>query len=275
VTGAIAVEFWGVRGSLPCPGPAYARYGGNTSCLLVRCGPHRLILDAGTGIVPLGRALLEEGVAAIDLFFSHTHLDHVLGLPFFGPARVPGTRLRLWAGHLLPAMRLADALDRLMAPPLFPVPVSSLAADLAFEDFRAGATLAPAPGLVVRTHPLAHPDNATAYRIEWQGRAVCYVTDVEHVPGRTDAALARFLAGADLLVYDSTYADAEFAQRIGWGHSTWEEALRLADAAGVARAVVFHHDPGRDDTAMDRIQAAAAARRPGTLVAMEGMRVEV
>ncbi|BBK39787.1 MBL fold metallo-hydrolase [Allostella sp. ATCC 35155] len=270
---AIKVTFWGVRGSIACAGPETAAYGGNTACVEVRCGPHRLILDAGTGIRPLGRVIAAEPPAPVDILFSHTHLDHVLGLPFFAPALIPGRSVGLWAGHLLPQMTLEQAIRRLMAPPLFPVPVDILAADLAFHDFRAGEVLRPRPGIVVRTAPLPHPDGATGYRIEHAGRAVAYVTDLEHRPGTLDREVLDLVRGADLMIYDSTYDDAEFAERVGWGHSTWQEALRIADAGDVARVVLFHHDPARDDAALDRIAAAVNLLRPETLVAREGQSV--
>ena len=272
---AIEVTFWGVRGSIACAGPETARYGGNTSCVEMRCGRHRLVFDAGTGIRPLGRRLAAAGLHEIDIFFSHTHIDHVVGLPFFAPALIAGNRLRLWAGHLLPDLTLAEAIRRMMTPPLFPVPVEALRAEPEFHDFRAGETLAPRPGITVRTAALAHPDGATGYRVEHGGSAVAYVTDLEHDPARPDPNVVNLVRGADLMIYDSTYTDDEFPARIGWGHSTWQEALRIADAAGVGRVVLFHHDPGHDDDAMDAIAAAAAAMRPGTLVAREGETIAV
>jgi phosphoribosyl 1,2-cyclic phosphodiesterase len=126
----------------------------------------------------------------------------------------------------------------------------------------------------VRTVPLSHPDRATGYRVEHAGKSVAYVTDTEHEPGRLDDNVLALVARADVMIYDSTYTDEEFPSRTGWGHSTWQEGVRLAAAAGVRRLVVFHHDPGRDDAALDRIAAAAAARRPGTLVAREGMVID-
>ncbi|HEX6977905.1 MAG TPA: MBL fold metallo-hydrolase [Alphaproteobacteria bacterium] len=266
-----SVRFWGVRGSIPCPGPDTMRYGGNTSCLEVRCGEKLLIFDAGTGLRPLGAHLDRQGSIDADLYLTHTHFDHVCGLPFFSPAYSRESRLSLWAGHLLPDHTLRYVLSEMMMEPLFPVPISILGADISFHDFRAGQTLSPAPGITLRTAPLNHPNGATGYRIEYGGRSICYVTDTEHIPGKPDQRVLDLIAGADIVIYDATYTDDEFPQRCGWGHSTWQEGVRLATAAAVGTLVLFHHDPDHDDAFMDHVAAAAEVARPGTIVAREGM----
>ncbi|HXM70716.1 MAG TPA: MBL fold metallo-hydrolase, partial [Thermoanaerobaculia bacterium] len=123
----------------------------------------------------------------------------------------------------------------------------------------------------IRTAPLNHPNGAIGYRIEYGGKAICYVTDTEHVPGKLDANILGLIEGADFLVYDSTYTEAELPRFAGWGHSTWEEGVRLSDAGRVKTFVVFHHDPAHDDAFMDRVAKNAEKARPGTLVAREGM----
>ncbi len=267
----LRVRFWGVRGSIACPGAEYVRYGGNTSCLEVRCGGRLLIFDAGTGLRPLGRHLDDKAEVDGDLFFTHTHFDHITGLPFFSPAFKPANRFRFWAGHLLPEYRLYDVLSELMMAPLFPVPLDVLKAKICYRDFKCGETLEPHPGIVIRTAPLNHPNGATGYRIEHGGRSLCYVTDTEHSPGRLDANILGLIEGADALIYDSTFTEAEYPRFVGWGHSTWEEGVRLSDAAHVKTLVIFHHDPSHDDACMDRIAAEAERARPGTVVAREGM----
>lgn len=272
VNSAFSVTFWGVRGSIACPEPEMLRYGGNTSCLEVRCGDHLLIFDAGTGLRPLGRKLAEAGGVDADLFLSHTHFDHVSGLPFFGPAFVPQNRFRFWAGHLeAQGLELCDVLCEMMMPPLFPVPIEIFKADIAYKDFVAGATLVPRPGVVLRTAPLNHPNGATGYRVEYGGRSICYVTDTEHNGHGPDETILGLIHGADIVIYDSTYTDEEYPKFKGWGHSTWEEGIRVCEAAGAKRLVIFHHDPSHDDTFMDGIAAAAEKRRIGTLVAREGL----
>lgn len=268
----LSVTFWGVRGSIACPEPEMLRYGGNTSCLEVRCGEHLLIFDAGTGLRPLGRKLAEGGAVDADLFLSHTHFDHVSGLPFFGPAFMPKNRFRFWAGHLeVQGLELCDVLCEMMMPPLFPVPIEIFKADIAYKDFVAGETLTPRPGITLRTAPLNHPNGATGYRIEYGGRSVCYVTDTEHNDNGPDQKICELIAGADMVIYDSTYTDEEYPKFKGWGHSTWEEGIRVCEAAGAKRLVIFHHDPSHDDTFMDGIAEAADKRRLGTLVAREGL----
>lgn len=271
------VKLWGVRGTIPCPGPATRRFGGNTACVEVRCGPSRLILDAGTGLRALGNAMAaaDGERCAAHILLTHTHLDHVLGLPFFKPAYQAGNCFELWAGHLERSGRtLQEVLCRLMESPYFPVPLDIMHACIAFHDFEAGEVLEPFPGVRVRTAPLVHPGGATGYRIDYAGRSVCYVTDTEHPERGHDPAVLALIAGAQIVIYDATYTDAEMARFRGWGHSTWEEGLRLCELAGAARLVTFHHDPERDDTQLDLIDAALAARRPGSLVGREGMVLE-
>lgn len=270
------ITFWGVRGSIACPGPETVRYGGNTSCVEIRCGEALFILDAGTGLRPLGRKLVGEGPLDADLFLSHTHFDHISGLPFFAPVFLPSNRFRFWAGHLKPqGLEICDVLCEMMTPPLFPVPIEIFKADIAYRDFRSGDTLNPRPGVTLRTAPLNHPNGATGYRFEHDGRSVCYVTDTEHSGTGPDPVIAELIAGSDLVIYDATYTDEEYPRFRNWGHSTWQEGVRLCEAAGAGRLAIFHHDPSHDDVAMDAIAAAAESRRPGTLVAREGMTVAI
>ena len=158
-----------------------------------------------------------------------------------------------------------------MSAPLFPIPIDIFAAKLSFRDFSAGEVLQPHPGITLRTGPLNHPDGATGYRVEYNGKSAAYITDTEHRPGELDPNILRLVERADVMIYDATYTDEEYPSRRGWGHSTWQEAVRLANAAQVGTLVIFHHDPDHDDDFMDRVAAEAEAARPGTIVAKEGL----
>jgi phosphoribosyl 1,2-cyclic phosphodiesterase len=162
-----------------------------------------------------------------------------------------------------------------MQPPFFPVPLDIMHACIGFNDFVPGTAIEPGEGIVVRTAALNHPGGAVAYRVEHEGRTACYVTDTEHVPGSPDRNVLELIAGADLVIYDCTYTDEEYQRFQGWGHSTWQEGVRLCEQAGAGRLIAFHHDPDHDDEAMDRIAAALEQARPGSLVAREGMVIEL
>jgi len=267
--GDFLVRFWGVRGSIATAGPETVRYGGNTSCVEMRCGDRLLVFDSGTGARQLGQSLMSEQWD-FDHFFSHTHFDHIAGLPFFSPAYRPDNRIRIRAGHLTAPDTMENALRLAISAPLFPVPFDIFQADISFEDFTAGDTLDLGDGITVRTAPLNHPNEATGYRVEYGNRSICYLTDTEHVPDSPDANLLTLMDGADIAIYDTTYTDEEFPNYIGWGHSTWQEGLRLAEVAGVKTFVLFHHDPNRTDDALDNIAKEAKSVFSGAVVAREG-----
>jgi phosphoribosyl 1,2-cyclic phosphodiesterase len=272
----MTLQFWGVRGSLPTPGRATVRYGGNTLCVELRCGPHLLILDAGSGLRELGGALAASVPPVdADMLLSHTHLDHICGLPFFAAMFDPGAHIRFWGGHLAPPDGIAEALLRSWQAPLMPAMDTEFRAQTEFHDFSAGDNLQLQPGLSVGTAALRHPGNAIGYRIEWGGASVCYITDTEHPADGLDSNLLRLVAGTDVMIYDASYTEAEYQARVGWGHSTWQAGVHLAETAAVGQLVLFHHDPSHDDATMDAIASAVADRRPGSIVAKEGMRIAV
>ena len=264
------VRFWGVRGSIACPGPETVRYGGNTTCLEIRCGNVPVVIDGGTGMRTLGARLATERLERIDVLLTHTHFDHIAGVPFFRPAYVKDTFVCFSAGHLQPEQTLESVLCGMMIAPLFPVPLNVFRA-CEYRDFTSGDSFDLGSGIAVRTCPLNHPNRATGYRIDFAGKSICMITDTEHVPGQLDRNIVDLVRGADIMVYDAMYTDDEFPKFVGWGHSTWQEALRIADAAGVRTAVISHHDPDHDDAFMDDVARQAEAMRPGTVVAREGL----
>ncbi|HEU5094318.1 MAG TPA: MBL fold metallo-hydrolase [Reyranella sp.] len=274
----LKVRFWGVRGSISCPGAEYARYGGNTSCLELTAGGRRLVFDAGTGIRPLGLELARHAPIDLDIYFTHTHLDHLAGLTFFSPLFDARNSVRMWAGHLKPPNTLRKVVKSLMKAPLYPVSLEAFRASIKFMEFKVGDPLL-CGDVAMRTAPLNHPNGATGYRIEHGGKSICYITDTEHRVDRRDATIVGLCRHADVMIYDSSYTDEEYSRYRGWGHSTWQEGVRVADAAGVGTLVIFHHDPSHDDAFMDGVARDAARQRPGiaanglprVIVAHEGL----
>ncbi len=264
-----------MRGSIACPTPRHVGFGGNTSCLEVTAGDTRVILDAGTGIRELGRAFIDNDVKEATLLLTHTHWDHINGFPFFRPVFQEGFKLTVIAAHLTNAGGVRAALEGQMAQPMFSVPLEYLPATLEFEDREPGEAFQLGPELAVKTAALNHPNGATGYRLEYQGASICYITDTEHVPGAPDETILGLIEGADLVVYDCTYTDEEFPDHVGWGHSTWQEGVRLARQAGAKRLAIFHHDPDHDDDFMASVEVEAKQIWERAFVAREGMTVRL
>ena len=271
VGGERRLEFWGVRGTIASPSANRLSYGGNTSCLAVRLsnGEH-LVLDCGTGARGLGKEierLRDDRPVRIDILFTHYHLDHTEGLSLFAPLYAPNTRIRIHG--VPPAGRsLRETFETLVAPPYFPIPISASVAAVEYE------TLDGRPvtfdDLSVSALSVHHPGGCHAYRIEREGRAVVYATDHEHGDPQIDAAFARFVRGAEYLIYDAMYLPEEYERHRGWGHSTWVHGVRTAQAAGVRNLVLFHHDPDRNDDALEDLLRSARAEFPSTTLAREG-----
>ena len=273
---AMRIRFWGVRGSIASPGPETIRYGGNTPCIEVRCGDRVIVFDAGTGLRALGNALIKDNKTVDpDIFLTHCHWDHITGLPFFAPFFAEGRHIRIWAGNLLPRDNLKQVMRKVMSSPLFPVEVEVFKAAIEYHDFHAGDVLRPFDDVTLRTAPLDHPDGATGYRLEYAGRVFALLSDTEGFPGKRDKELVSLARNADLVVYDTTFTEQEIVNRAGWGHSTWERGVRLADQAGAKRLCLFHHDPSHDDDFMDALAAEANDARPGTITAHEGQIVDL
>lgn len=268
------VEFWGVRGSIAVSGPRFARTGGNTTCVSIVAEGQRLILDGGTGLGALGASLGYTPVEATVLF-THLHWDHIQGVPFFQPAFHPDSNLT-FMGVERHSGGVRDALALQMRPPQFPVGIDMLKGAKAFVDVAARAPFEVGPFRITALEQ-DHPDGVVAWRVQTADRSMVFATDIEHGL-HLDADLRRFAEGVDLLVHDAQYTHAEYTgvggpPRRGWGHSTWEQAVALADQAGAGRLALFHHDPTRDDDAVAIIEHAAQQRFAPTFAAREGMRV--
>ncbi len=276
----MSVRFWGVRGSIASPGPDTATVGGNTSCVEVTCGDRRIVLDAGTGLRRLGEQLMKGGGPEgleLDLLLSHCHWDHIQGLPFFVPAYLPSTKLRIH-GATSGGVSVAAALAHQMIAPVFPVRLDELSARMEFHEARPGRPFALGDA-VVRAARGNHPGGVLAYRIDYAGSSVVYATDTEHY-ACVDPALRALADGADVLIYDAQYTPEEYRgepgrSKVGWGHSTYVAAAELAKASGVGRLVLFHHDPQRNDAGVAAVEGRARQLFARTVAAREGLALDL
>jgi phosphoribosyl 1,2-cyclic phosphodiesterase len=270
------VRFWGVRGSIPTPGPETVRYGGNTSCVEVRCDDTVLMIDCGTGARRFGRRLLRErptGPLHIAMMLTHLHLDHVQGFPFFGPIYEARTHIDIYSAVPAESSTRA-AIESQMSVPTFPVGLRNVDSQLEFRTVERHGTF-DVGGAKITTCALEHPGGGLGIRIDFAGKTYVHASDYEHGISPPDDLIA-FARGADFMAYDAAYVDGEeYERHRGWGHSTWRAGLEIARAAGVARFVAFHHEPGHDDAFMDQIAADMQAQEPSSLVAVEGMTIDL
>jgi phosphoribosyl 1,2-cyclic phosphodiesterase len=279
------ITFWGVRGSIPAPGPSTVEIGGNTSCVEVRAGKAILIFDGGTGLRLLGKKLIKESPITAHMFFSHVHWDHIQGFPFFEPAFVPGNVFHLYGGNNV-SRTLGETLAGQMDHPNFPVSLTVMAARMTFRDLNEGEVVEVDDGeggrVAITNARGNHPQGVYAYRLEHAGKVFVYATDTEHYEGRMDEALLNLARGADVFVYDAQYTPEEYAgtagtggPKKGWGHSTFEEGARIAKAAGAQKLVLFHHDPVQSDSAVRDKERRARELFPNAIAAHEGLSIDV
>jgi phosphoribosyl 1,2-cyclic phosphodiesterase len=278
----VEVTFFGTRGSCPCSGQDYQRYGGNTPSVLVRTGDQLIVLDLGTGLRALGAHVSSDHPAGgppvkATALLTHLHFDHIIGLPFFGPLRHHDSVFDVY-GPRQPEGTLDDALREIVRPPFFPVRLDALLAALRFHDLDDGDHLAIGDAKV-RARRIRHPGATLGYRIEADGQSMVYIPDHQQASGDEpdDDGALELCEGADLLVHDAQYTDFELVHKRKWGHSTVDYAVALAARAGVGQLVLFHHDPSHDDEALDRmLERAVALGRPSGLTvssAAEGVTV--
>lgn len=287
------IKFWGTRGSYPVPGRTTLEYGGNTSCSSVEVGGRLIIFDAGTGIINLGHELVKQDVKHnIALFLSHNHLDHTAGLLYFKPTYLKSTFMHIY-GPTDSYGSTADTLDELTLPPAHPVPLTAMGMEFVCKAIRQGQIFvwrkgAENPGVhstevettpddvVVRVlHNKLHPvDGVLNFRVEYQGRAYVYATDVEGNAETGDPILAEFAKNADALAHDCQYVQSEYiAKHQGWGHSTPEIAAQTAKLAGVKQLMLLHFEPTYDDAKLAGMEAHTKTLFPNSFFAKEGMEI--
>jgi phosphoribosyl 1,2-cyclic phosphodiesterase len=263
----LSVRFFGVRGSIPTPGPLTTA-GGNTACVEVCAGDTRIILDAGSGLRALGDERMKSGQRSSTILLSHLHWDHLCGLPFFAPIYVPGFRVEIASGPN-GVMSTEEAIRSLFRAPFFPVDFRDIAGQVAIRELPGNHRFT-IGDIAITCARLNHPDPVYGFRLEHDGHAIVYATDTEHF-ACVDPTLRKLAAGADILIYDAQYTPDEYPSKVGWGHSTWQAGAELARAAGVAQLVLFHHDPNRSDAQLAAIEDLAQAALPGTIAAREGV----
>ena len=302
----LSVHFWGVRGSIPCPGKTTVEFGGNTSCLEIRAGEKLVIVDLGTGVKPLGDWIMENdfktGPVDMDVFISHTHWDHIMGFPMFSPIFIPGTKMRIRGPVSFNDDTLASIIGDQLSYRYWPVRQAELAAEIEYQQLKE-TTMDIGGELKVTTKYLNHPILCLGYRFEYQGRTI--VTAYDHEPFRNlfpvdpndpnyneeaaregeDAAneenekMLQFFKDADILVHDTQYTPGEFEKHLGWGHSSYDYAIEAASQAGVKKLVFFHHDPNRTDEQLASLEEkyrneVRGKAAPEIIMAREGLTVE-
>ena len=302
----LSVHFWGVRGSIPCPGRNTVEFGGNTTCLEIRAGKRLVIVDLGTGVKPLGDYLMANDSRTapldIDLFISHTHWDHIMGFPMFRPLFLPETNLRIRG----PVSYNDDTLESIIGDQLsyryWPVRQSELAAKIEYQELKE-TTMDLGSGLKLTTKYLNHPILCLGYRFDYQGKSI--VTAFDHEPYRnlfpTDPAdpsyneeaalegeaaakeenerMLKFYSGADILIHDAQYTAEGFKKHLGWGHSSYEYAVDAACRAGVKKLIFTHHDPNRTDEQLESLEKqykdeASGKSQLEAMMAREGLLLE-
>ncbi len=274
----VRLKFWGVRGSIPTPGPTTVRYGGNTACVELQLGERLFILDAGSGIRALGQELLKrKSPMEAHVFISHTHWDHIQGIPFFTPAYIPGNHIVFHGAN-----EVNKALEKMIADQMdstyFPVEMDDMGAKLDFQAFSEGKYQV--DGIRVETMYVNHPGNSLGYKFRFEGKTLVYISDNEPFQAAPageegwigedgNLKLIEFISGADVLIHDAQYTPEEYEKHVTWGHSPFTYTVELAVEAGVKNLFLFHHDPLHNDDTIDAILEAARSLAKKSKVKLE------
>jgi len=277
----LQVQFWGVRGSTPCPGHDTVIYGGNTSCIEIRADDRLIIIDLGSGARPLGNWLVDnelkkKGKIKADIFITHTHWDHIVGFPMFSPIYKENVEFRITGPVSSSSENLKDIFETLFSHNFWPVRLKELSAKIEYNQINE-TTLDLGGGLTVTSKKLNHTVKCLGYRIDYKGKSIAVVYDHEHLEddiADEDGSIFKFLNGVDILIHDAQYTNEEYPNRIGWGHSTMDCAVQTAIAVNANRLVFFHHDPSRTDTQLGQLEKNYLDSPVSTIMAKEGMTLQ-
>ena len=264
------VTVQGTRGAVPMAEAAFLKYGGNTSCISACCGSELVVFDAGSGIIRLDSALKGyDRPEQIHILISHLHLDHIQGLAGFRPLRDPTADIHLY-GEARDGVSFHTQLDRMFGPPYWPVGLEDCQAQLTIHEIGPDTQFFPAEGLSVRTLRSCHPDQSLIYRLDGRGRSIVYTLDCE-LTGGIAPVLTDFAQGCDLLIWDANFTEADLQK--GWGHSTWEQGLDIARAAGAARVLMTHYNRSYTDAFLQEQEQLAKQKSDTCIFAREGMEI--
>ncbi len=271
----LSVKFWGVRGSVPTPTPAYQRYGGNTICVEILCGDERIIFDGGTGLVGLGHTLSQNNAPIQShLFFTHTQWDRIQGFPFFQPAFLPHNHFSIYGGTAPNGASIKHCLTEQMLKPHFSMPLQHMQAELAFHTLSERASFY-IKDIKVDTFKINPVTEAMGYRLTWQDQTLVYATDTPtHC---ADLEFLKFVDQADILIYDGTYSDLTYLRHGATGSDTglapWELGIEIAKKANIKELVMLHHSPMQNDEALDQLQCDMREQFSKATIAYEGMMI--
>ena len=261
----------GSRGSMACSDSRLLKYGGATSAFLLQAGGKNILFDAGTGILRSTELLQDE--TEIHVLIGHVHMDHIMGLAFWRPLFMKNREKNIYS-EKREGMTIREQLDYFLKPPYWPVGIGLWQGVKEYRDITVGEAFSLGNGVTVNTMRSNHPDTGTLFRVDWDGKSVVYALDYEHAE-ESSAELVKFAKDCDLLIYDSTYAPEVYPQKVGWGHSTWEEALKLKQAAGVKTLLLAHHEIDNTDEILDELQMKLTELDPNVYLAKEGMEIEL
>ncbi|WP_278002695.1 MBL fold metallo-hydrolase [Nodosilinea sp. LEGE 06152] len=269
------LTFWGVRGNIPAPGADTVRYGGNTACVEVLVGDQRLIFDGGSGLRVLGCHLMnQEQPVKAHLFFTHTHWDRIQGFPFFAPAFASATQLDIYGAPALNGASIKQCLMDQMLRPNFFKPLQTMSASMSFHNIAAGDSIA-LGDVVVETWSLNRHTSALGYRVSWQDRVLVYATDTDPTQTSLDPNLLMLASGADVLIFDGTYADTAYSDPNGSGLAPWHLGIEVARASQIQHLVLFHHNPCHSDDQLDQLERQVRASFANASLAREGMTLDL
>jgi phosphoribosyl 1,2-cyclic phosphodiesterase len=276
----LTVRFWGVRGSIPTPGPDTVIYGGNTSCLEIRADERLVIVDLGSGVHPLGDWLIEndlktKGKIKADILLSHTHWDHVMGFPMFNPIYTPGTEFNIIGPATLESNDLKATIENQLSTQYWPVQPDRLDATIKYKQIKE-TTVDLGAGLTVRSKFLNHPLPCFGYRINYKGKSIATVFDHElFLTAEENEKVRQFIKGADIVIHDAQYKQEEYPNHVGWGHCTYEQVMQHTAGLDIKKLIFFHHESSRKDSELEQIEKSYAdSKEPEIMIAKEGLVVE-